>query len=239
MGQTWPRIVPATGGGGTGGFPDASFGTPHDDDEEWDGAATFVERGWTVTDDTYASGDVALNSTFAPSRVTWTQPQSSGARLWIAERTLTDAGGAANLSVTFDLTGSDRTNHTSAIEIGFLRSGSFLATTATIQSGNTEIAAIVRQWTAKSTPVNVTSVIYGQAGGPGRYYVHLQYIYNTGYQAFFSSDAVNWQAFPLVSMTATSVEYDKLWIRVNHSAFTGGRYQRIANNWIRVNRFFL
>lgn len=226
--------------GGGDPFPDGGFGPANANDEEWDGAATFAARGWTVTNDTYASGDVAINGTFTPSRATWTQQQSSGARLWIAERPLTGVDTTGPISLTFDVTGSDRTNHSSAIEIGFLRkSPSFFATTFTILNGNTEAQAYFRQWTSTTVFINATAANFGQVGGPRRYYLHLQRpAAGSIFRCFVSSDAVNWQSFPLATHDATG-EYSHLWVRTNHSSYAGGRYQRLANNWIRVNRFSL
>jgi hypothetical protein len=232
------RRLPVGALGGSG-YPDSDFGTPNANDEEWEGAASITDRGWTIAANNFVASPT-IDNPWSPSRFMVQKDQSDATtRTLILTRPLVGLGTNPDLSVTYDVwTGAQSV--ISTFRVGFWRPSSYLATFATVFSSGGNVASQVGQFTAPDTAASITNTVLQGGGRPGRTYVHLVRRWNQTIRAFMSNDGASWYQMGNTALGSPDViAYTHLWVRVSIAATAGGQFTRFGNDWIRVNRFFL
>lgn len=246
------RRMDASSLGGGDPFPDnpATYGAATGDDEEWDGAETLAERGWTVETAFSGLNTYDINGVFTPSRLVGNINSNTNDAMGIY-RALADVNPAANISVTFDASGAFATDfksiecglRTSAAASSAAMTGVIGHTTLNPGGGNINGLYVTRRkytnigtstFTEQAFALQATFGPIGSVNMPFRFFFHLQRV-SDSWSLWHSSDGVNWNR--IQSTTTDSFTTAFLYLRMG--GFGATAPYKLVNNWIRFNRFFL
>lgn len=217
-------------------FPDdaATFGTPTADDEEWDGAASITERGWTIETALGGGNLSAIDNTFAPSRLRVSNITNVTDTLSLTRPLTVDKTG--DISLTFDTCGVWDLNF-KVIEAGFRESNVAAGTQGIvgIMGFNATPVVVRRKYSNVGTNTFVDQSL-ANASNHFRAFFHLQRVAGT-WSMWTSVDCATWIKQGAGLVDAFSINY--LWIRMSgNGAAAATRPYDLSNDWLRLNRFF-
>lgn len=237
-GNAYQAAVVAPGGIPFPDNPD-EFGTVTADDEEWDGPESIAARGWTVEADVVAPSTHEINTTFAPSRLRVNLVQAATTNYLSIYRTPTEITlGVANFAVDFDASGgfTSIAGANSLVGVG-VRDSAAGSSPGFLLSVNNSSVVELRKYSNIGTGAftSLASANFAQSIIPFRLFVHLDR-QGTNFAMSWSADGVGGHFRTGIGQGVAQAPA-LLWMLLKRDNLALA--VRLANNWVRWNRYYL